>query len=98
MHHLEGTFSQLPQIVLESGNVPIDSHCFGWIAVNKGDSLATVDNIQLEPGNPAVTPKVSGESVGIVHPLALPYNKRVLVVNFGPGTVNKVQIIQLINY
>lgn len=95
---LNGNWSALPVIISQAGNVPVDSHCFGWMAINKGDSLVTVDNIELEPGDPSVTPKISGESTAVIHPLGLPYSKRVLVVNFGAGTVNKVQIIQLINY
>ncbi len=92
---LEGSWSSLVTQVREANQIPVSSNCFGWIAVNKGDGVAVVDNVELLP---AAAPGLSGESTGLVHPLAFPYKKPVLTVTFNGGTIFQVQIIQLINY
>jgi hypothetical protein len=96
---MQGRFDQLTiQIQDESQSIPLDGNCFGWIAVNKGDSVCVVDNIELK-GFPTGHPEIEGSSVGIVHPLGLPFMKRQLTIAFrAGGTVNAVQITQMINY
>ncbi len=93
--NLQGNWSNLVTQVREANNIPVSSGCFGWIAVNKGDGIAIVDNIELL-GFPA--PGLSGESTGLVHPLGLPFLKPVITVSFTGGTIFQVQLIQLINY
>jgi hypothetical protein len=81
-----------------AATVPTGPNCYGWRAVNKGDSTAIVNNNEIK-GYPPGHAEFEGASVGDMHPLAWPLNQEYITIAFkDDGSVNKVQLTYFTNY
>ncbi len=70
-------------------NVPIDSHCNSWTAINIGTTLVEVNDIPLNPGTPGTN---NGESFSIGGNKDEVFKGRISI-NFA-GNTGSVLIIQ----
>lgn len=84
-------YDALVQTVSESIELPVDPCCNGFIAINKGAVLATVNQIPLKPFPPGF-PDLSGESITVGGNRGELYRGRIVVQFAGAG--GNVVIIQ----
>lgn len=54
-------YNATPIWVTKAGFVDIDPYCNGWVAINKGTGICTVNGVPL---NPAPIATLSGETTG----------------------------------
>lgn len=82
-------YNVVSQQYSQNGNVPLDSHCNGWTAINIGTTVVEVNGIPLNPGTPGTN---NGESFTVGGNKGEIFNGRISL-NFTGGTGN-VLIIQ----
>lgn len=77
--------------VRQSSEVPVYENCNGYVAINKGMDIVTVDNVELKP---PVLPTLSGESFGVAGNLGEVYNRQSIKVVFQTTVGPNVLIVQ----
>lgn len=87
-------FGLLVTDVYNSRTVTVDPNCYGFILINKGADLVTVNGIKLKPYPPG-QPELSGESFAFVDPERKVYNQDFVVVFNAVVTAPWLQIVQV---
>ena len=86
-------YGLLVNTLYEGQTIPVDPRCYGFILINKGDCLVTVNGIKLKPYPPG-HPELSGESFSFVDPCRSFYNRDFTVI-FDAGAAPQLQLIQV---
>lgn len=74
--------------------VAVDAECNSWTAINTGDTLAWVNNIQLKPFPPG-QPDLTGAAVAIPGNLGERFKGRIWIVFDSPaGADPQITIVQ----
>jgi hypothetical protein len=86
-------FNDQVQQIRQGGEQPVDPMCNGFVAVNKGNCVVTVNNMPLQPPPGA---GLSGESYGIIGHEGELYTRKSIKIVFSPGSNPLVVISQKI--
>lgn len=78
----------------EAGTIPREAGCYGFIWINLGDDLVTINTLPLKPFPPGF-PDLSGESFSFVDPWRNLYNRDFTIAFAGVGVNPLVQIVQV---
>lgn len=74
--------------------VPVEVGCYGFIALNKGGDLVTVNDMPLKPFPPGF-PDLSGETWGFVDPWRNLYKRPFQISFAGTGTAPLLVLVQV---